>query len=164
MKIKEGLDHSESDKDSSSHSAEKDKKSLGSIGKLRGKKVVVPEIQSMPIDSSPGYNKALIKKIEADPDFLNFGEEYLNEVIENFEEIFKEFYEDKLIEKIFANGVNILTKEEFQSALSPSLFGDLAGLGLGAFGALFAEAGNAVDIVAGSSQVKSESSYSMGDG
>lgn len=43
----------------------------------------------------------LVKKIESDPEFLNFGDEYINEVIENFEEIFKEFYEDKLIEKIF---------------------------------------------------------------
>ena len=65
-------------------------------------------------------------------------------MIENFEEIFKEFYEDKLIEKIFANNVNVLTKEEFCSALSPSLFGDLGALGFGAVGALFGEAGELV--------------------
>tara|TARA_B110000285_G_C15070544_1_gene587662 strand:- start:395 stop:592 length:198 start_codon:yes stop_codon:yes gene_type:complete len=65
------------------------------------------------VASSVGYNKLLIKKIEEDPEFKNFGDDYVAEVLNNFDHIFKEFYEEKVIEKVFKNGINILTKTEF---------------------------------------------------
>ena len=60
--------------------------------------------------------------------------EYVQRIYSEYDAVFKTFYEDKIIEKIFPSGINTLTKEEFLSKVCPeSLFGAIGDLG-GMFG------------------------------
>ena len=51
------------------------------------------------------------------PHINGWEKDYVEHIFENHKAVVKEMYEDKIIEKIFTNNKNVLTKDEFIKAI-----------------------------------------------